>query len=114
MASGQQGGNDLKRWVLGGGTNEDDGTCLDIGQKGVLLRFIEAVNLIDKNDGIAIFPPVNLLRPSHQYLDVTDFAHNRAQCAKGMARRRLDTFGERCFAGSGWAVKNCVERFKLY
>ena len=38
----------LEGWVFGRGANEDDRAILDIGQERVLLRFVEAVDLINE------------------------------------------------------------------
>ena len=49
-AAAEQGGVDLEGGILGGGADETDGAALDVGQEGVLLGLVEAVDLIDKED----------------------------------------------------------------
>ena len=44
---------DLERRVLGGGADEDEVAGLDAGQEGVLLRLVEAVDLVDEEDRAA-------------------------------------------------------------
>ena len=48
---GEQRADDLEGGVLGSGADEDDGAILDVGEHGVLLRLVEAVDLIDEEDG---------------------------------------------------------------
>ncbi len=43
--------NNLERGVLGGGADERDRAVLDVRQDHVLLRFVEAVNLVDEEHG---------------------------------------------------------------
>ena len=50
-AAGEQRRNDLKGRVLGGGSDEADGAVLDVGEEGVLLGLVEAVDLVDEEDG---------------------------------------------------------------
>ena len=42
---------DLERRILGGGADQADVAFFHVGQKGILLRFVEAVNLVDEDDG---------------------------------------------------------------
>ena len=50
-AAGEQRGDDFEGGVLGGGSDEADRAVLDVGQEGVLLGLVEAVDLIDEEDG---------------------------------------------------------------
>ncbi len=50
-AAREEGANDFKTRVFGGGTDERYGAAFDMGQDGILLRFIEAVDLVDEEDG---------------------------------------------------------------
>ena len=47
----EQGGVDFKRGVFRGGADEGNQPLFDEGQKGVLLRFVETVDFVDKQDG---------------------------------------------------------------
>jgi len=49
--AGEQGGVDFERRVLGSGTDQANAAFLDVRQEGILLRFVEAMNFVDKNDG---------------------------------------------------------------
>ena len=53
-AAGEQRGDDLEGGILGGRADQPDGAALDVGQEGVLLGLVEAVNLIDEEDGARV------------------------------------------------------------
>ena len=50
-AAGEQRGVEFEGGVLGGGADQADGAALDVGQEGVLLRLVEAMDLVDEEDG---------------------------------------------------------------
>ena len=54
LATAQQGANHLERRVLGGGTDECDDTTLDGIEQRILLRFREAMDFVDEEDGRSI------------------------------------------------------------
>ena len=54
-ATRQQRRIQLERWILGGGTDEQDGATLDMRQERILLRLVEAVHLIHEQHGAAAF-----------------------------------------------------------
>ncbi len=64
MTAGEQGGDDLERGIFGGGADQDDRSRFHIGQKGILLGFVEAVDLIDKDDGPAVFAEAGVGAPA--------------------------------------------------
>ena len=51
--AGEQGVVEVEGGVFGGGADEDEGAVFDVGQEGVLLGFVEAVDFVDKEDGFA-------------------------------------------------------------
>jgi len=51
LAAREQGAVKLEGRVLGGGADQHDGAVLDIGQEGVLLGAVEAVDLVDEEQG---------------------------------------------------------------
>ena len=51
MRPAQQRGVELEARVLGGGTDQRHGAALDVGQEAILLRAIEAVDLVDEQQG---------------------------------------------------------------
>ncbi len=50
-AAGEQRGDDFEGRIFCCRSDEADGAALDVGKKGVLLRFVEAMNLVDEEDG---------------------------------------------------------------
>ena len=61
-AAREQRGDDFKRGIFGGCADEADGAALDVGQECVLLGLVEAVNLIDEEDGARM----HLARPARR------------------------------------------------
>ena len=57
---GEQGSDDLEGRIFRGGADEGDHPFLDVGEKGILLRLVESMNLVDEEDGP---PPFPLLKP---------------------------------------------------
>ena len=53
-AAREQRGDDFEGRILGGRADQADGAALDVGQKCVLLGLVEAVNLIDEEDGARV------------------------------------------------------------
>src|SRR5699024_12417398 len=73
VAAGEKRAVYLKGRVLGGGADEDDAALLHKGEKGVLLGLVEAVNLVDKDDGALAVAAV-VLRLLHHRADLLDAA----------------------------------------
>ena len=48
--TGEQGTDHFEGGILCGGPYQDDGPPFNMGEKGVLLRFIEAMNFVDEQD----------------------------------------------------------------
>ena len=56
-AAGEQRRNDFKRRIFRGGADQTDVALLHVGQKCILLCFIETMDLVNKNDGArAVLP----------------------------------------------------------
>ena len=51
--AGEEGGVELEGGVLGGGADQHDGAVLHQREEGVLLRLVEAVDLVDEEQGAA-------------------------------------------------------------
>ena len=49
--AGEERGDDFEGGVLRGGADEDDRAVLDVGQDDILLGLVEAVDLVDEEDG---------------------------------------------------------------
>ena len=70
---------DLERRVLGGRADEDDVAGLDARQKRVLLRLVEAVNLVDEHDGAAARRAAPRFGGGHDLADLLDAGEHRAE-----------------------------------
>ena len=104
-AAREQGGDDFEGWILRGCADEADVAALDVGQEGVLLGFVETVNLIDEQDGAGMH--ARSLGGRHHYLlDFLDAAHHCGEFNEGRLGGFGDDFGERGFADAGRTPKN--------
>ena len=56
---------DLERRILSGRADQRDGALLDVGQKGILLRLIETVDLVNEQHGSCSMHSKPLTRLSH-------------------------------------------------
>ena len=73
LAAGQKRPVHLERRVFGRCADQDDGALFHERQESVLLRLIEAVDLVDEQDGL--FPKAAaLVRLFHHFLDLLDAA----------------------------------------
>ncbi len=59
LGAGEEGAHHLEGGVLGGGADEGDEARLDMRQEGVLLAFVEAMHLVDEEDGLPAQPQVD-------------------------------------------------------
>jgi hypothetical protein len=69
LASGKKRGVDFERRIFRRRSDQHDVARLDVGEKGVLLRTVEAVNLINEDDGSR---PAKLPRPPRLFHDSFD------------------------------------------
>ncbi len=76
----EQGGVHLEGGVLGRRADEDDRAVLDIGQDRVLLALVEAVNLVDEEQGAHGVGAPPLLRLAD---DAAEVGHARRDGAEG-------------------------------
>ena len=103
----EQRGVDFERRILGGGADQADVAFFHVGQKGILLGFVETVNLIDEDDG-ARAVLAGTLGVGHDLLDLFDprehggefdelrFGHAGDDlCQRGLARARRSPEDER-------------------
>ena len=96
----QQRGVHLERRVLGRGSDEDDVAGFDTRKEGVLLRFVEPVDLVDEHDGAAARGAAQSLRFGHDLADFLDARHDGAERHELGARRVGDDPRERCLASA--------------
>ncbi len=114
-AAGEQRGVDLEAGILGGGADEADAAALDVGQEGVLLGLVEAVNLVDEEDGARAVGG-GLLGVDHDLLDLLDAGEDGGELDEGGGGEVGDDLGEGGFADAGRAPEDearCVVVFDL-
>ena len=99
-AAGEQRGDDLEGRILGGGADESDRPVLDVGQEGVLLGLVEAVDLIDEEDGAGA-EAGGLFGVDHDLLDLLDAGEDGGELDEGGAGGFGDNFGEGGLSDSG-------------
>ena len=82
--AGKQRGVDLKRRVFGGSPDESDRAVLNIGQNDILLRLVETMDLVHKQDGRLPVQRLPFPRPGHRLPQVR---HARRHCAHRLKMR---------------------------
>jgi len=96
----EQRGVEFERWILGRGADQGDGSVFHHGQKGILLRAIEAMDFIDKQQGRAA-DGASLAGLLKYFLQIRDAAENggdlheveiglpcKKSCDSGLSRSR--------------------------
>ena len=84
-AAGEQRGVDFEAGVLGGGADEADAAALDVGEEGVLLGLVEAVDLVDEEDGAGAVGG-GLFGVDHDLLDFFYAGEDGGELDEGGAR----------------------------
>ncbi len=74
----QERGVDLEVGILGRRTDQRDRAVLDVRQQGILLRLVEAVDLVEEQDRALAVEREPLLRLGDRGPDVGDTGHHRA------------------------------------
>src|SRR5438094_6804575 len=74
-------------------------------EKCILLRLIESVNLIDKDDR-AVARPARLFRACHDFLNLFDSGQDRAEWNESGLGHLGDDLSEGCFTDTGRAPKD--------
>jgi len=89
-----------------GGADEFDDSAFHIRQQNVLLCLVEAVNLVDEENGrlAGVFQAVD--RRGQDASHVGDIGFHAAEAFEFTAGLARDDVGEGSLAGAGWAVKN--------
>ena len=91
---------DLEEGVLGGGADEGDEPALDAGEEGVLLRLVEAVDLVEEEDR-ALAPLAEAVAgPLERVADVLHAGAHRAELLEGLAGVGGDGLGQGRLAGA--------------
>ena len=98
LRTGEQRRVDLERRVLGGRADQHDVARLDPRQERVLLRLVEAVDLVDEHDRPAAGGPPDALGLGHHVADFLDARQHRAERDEPRLGRVGDDAGERRLA----------------
>lgn len=106
-------GNDFKRGVFGGGANESDEARFDVGQKSVLLSFVETVNFVHKKDGADFEIPVGFSALNYGF-NVTFFGGNGGDFDEVGIELVSEDAGESGFASTRRAPENEIDRFAFF
>ena len=91
---------DLEGRVLGGRADEHDVAGFDARQKGVLLRLVEAMDLVDEDDRAAAEPAAAVLGRGHDVLDFLDAREHGAEGDELRVGEVGDEARERRLAGA--------------
>ena len=100
-AAREQRAVDLERGVLGGGADQHDGALLDVGEEGVLLRPVEAVDLVHEEDRPLSAAATLGFRLGHHLADLLDARHHRRERHEAGARHVGQEARQRGLAGAG-------------
>ena len=98
----EEGGDHLEGGILGRGPDEGEGSVLDVGQEAVLLGLVEAVDLVDEEDGA---PPaaaltIGLLDGLADLLHAVEDGAHGEEAGRSCGRRRCARgWSSRCRAG---------------
>ena len=92
-----------KDGVFGGGADEGDGAVFDVGEDGVLLGFVEAVDLVDEEDGALGTPGAGL---GHDAAEVGDAGGDGGELLEAGVGAAGDDAGEGGLAGAGRAPED--------
>ena len=106
LRPGEKRGVDFKRRVLRRCTNQDDIAAFDPGEERVLLRLVEAVDLVDEHDRApaGITPPQ--LGCRHDLLDVLDAREDGAELDEVRPGHVRHDAPEGGLAGTGWSPQD--------
>ena len=99
-APGQERRVDLERRVLGGGADEGDGPVFDVRQDHVLLGFVEAVDLVNEQDGGLLVESLAFLGAGHRLAEISHAGRHCADRLEMRLRDGGDEPGQRSLAGA--------------
>ena len=113
-AARQQGGVHLEGRVLRRRADQRDGALFHVGQEGVLLRLVEAVDLVDEQDRAAAAEHALGLRLGDHRADLLHAGHDGGERHEARARHVRDELRQRRLARAGRAPEDHrVERAVL-
>ena len=96
----EQRGVDLERRVLGGRADEHDRAALDVRQERVLLRLVEAVDLVDEQDGPSAGLTPAMVGGGDDVLDFANAGRDGAERDEVRPRDRREQAGHGGLAGA--------------
>ena len=96
---------DFKKRVFGSSTDEHYRAVFHVGEQHILLRLVEAMNLVDKHDSTAASVAPVLLRLGDKLAQLGHTAGNGVDGLELFAGDMRDDLRQRCFAGSRRSVK---------
>src|SRR5258708_1548346 len=102
----QERGINFKTWILGSGSDKRDDAALDMWQDSILLRFVEAVYLIDEQDGALLAELLQFAGILYHFTQVCDACRDgteRDEVGMSLASNHLC---QCCFAAAGWPPQN--------
>lgn len=112
--SAEQRLDDGEAWVFRGGRDEGDVAVFHTGQQRILLRFGEAVHLVDEQHRFLAFGDETFVRAFEHVTHVLDAGGDRGQFLEDTAGLFGDDIGEGGFADSGRSEQDdgarCDER----
>ena len=106
LAAGEQGRVDLEVRVLGRRPDQRQQPVLDRGQQRVLLRLVEAVDLVEEEDRPLPVAAEPVARPLHDAAHVVDPGRDGRELLEGGAGLDGDDAGERRLPDSGRPVED--------
>src|SRR5262252_3990699 len=104
-AARKQRRNDFERWILGCCTDQSDAALFNMGKKGVLLRLVETMNFVDKDDraGAVLTCAVGV---RHDLLDFLDPGKHRREFDELGLSNTCDDLRQGCFTGARRTPEN--------
>ena len=97
---------DFERGVLRGGADQHDVARFHAREERILLRLVEAVDLVDEDDRAAAGAAPPILRRRHDLLDLLDPRQHRTERNEMRLGQLRDNPGERGLAGAGRAPQD--------
>ena len=104
-AARQQRRDDLERGILGSGADQANASLLHVGEECILLRLVEAVYFVDKDDGARAVLP-GALGVGHDLLDFLDSRQHRRKLDEVGVGHAGDDLGQRGLADAGRAPED--------
>ncbi len=105
--AGKEGGIDFKGGIFGGGADQRDLAALDIREKSILLRFVEAMDFIDKKEGFASMVAAFLPGFSDDLPHLFDTIEDGREEDKATLSGLGDNLSQGRLSGSRWSPEDC-------